>query len=80
MNNLIQKELGLFTLKKRRLRGDLITILQYVKSDDKEYRGSLFTRNYMEKVTGNWYKMHQETLHLHTINIFLYSKSNQSLT
>lgn len=69
-----------FTLKKRRLRGDLITILQYVKSDYKEYRGSLFTRNYMEKVAGNWYKMYQETLHLHKINIFFYTKSNQSLT
>lgn len=56
------KELGLFTLEKRRQRRDFIKVFQYLKSGYKE--GSLFTRSHMEKTWGNRYKLHEERFHL----------------
>ncbi|GAB0176126.1 hypothetical protein GRJ2_000077800 [Grus japonensis] len=47
------RELGLFSLEKRRLRGELITMFQYLKGGYKEDGDSLFTRSHMEKIKGN---------------------------
>ncbi|GAB0184611.1 hypothetical protein GRJ2_000926400 [Grus japonensis] len=58
------KELGHFTLKKRKLRRDLITLFQYLNASYKENRRSLFTRSHMERTRGNGYKLHQERFHL----------------
>lgn len=58
------KQLGLFTLEKRRLRADLITVLQYLKGNQyltgscKDERAPLFTRIHMEKARGNGYNLH----------------------
>ncbi|GAB0182778.1 mitochondrial enolase superfamily member 1 [Grus japonensis] len=50
-------ELGSFSLEKRRVGGDLITMFQYLKGDYKEDGDSLFTRSHMEKMKGNWCKL-----------------------
>ena len=47
----------MFSLKKRRLRGDLITTFHYLKGGYKEDGDSLFTRSHMEKTRSNGYKL-----------------------
>lgn len=55
-----QKELGLFSLEKRRFEREIITIFQYNIPD----RGSLFMRSHMEKTRSNGWKLHWERFHL----------------
>ncbi|KAJ7409894.1 hypothetical protein BTVI_55197 [Pitangus sulphuratus] len=56
------KELGLFSLEKRMLRRDLITMFQYLKSTYTEDEGSLFTRSHMEKTRDEgWLQQWKET-------------------
>jgi len=43
------RELGLFSLEKRRLRGDLSTVFQYLKRGYEEDGDSIFTGIHMEK-------------------------------
>jgi len=50
-------ELGLFGMPKRMLRGDLLTMFQYLKGGYKEEKDSLFTRGHIEKMRGNGYKL-----------------------
>ncbi|GAB0178949.1 opsin-3-like [Grus japonensis] len=46
------RALGLFSLEKKRLRSDLITMFQYLKGGYKEDGDSFFTRSHMEKMRG----------------------------
>jgi len=51
------RKLGLFSLEKRRLRVDLITMFQYLKNGYKEDGDSLLTRSHTEKTRSNGYKL-----------------------
>jgi len=58
------REFGLFSLEKRRLRRDLITMFHCLKSGYKEDGDSLFTRSNVEKMRGSGYKLHLGTFRL----------------
>ena len=51
------KKLSLFSLEKRRLRGDLIAAFQYLREADKEEGSQLFEKVYNGRTIGNGFNL-----------------------
>uniref|UniRef100_A0A803TYM4 Reverse transcriptase domain-containing protein n=1 Tax=Anolis carolinensis TaxID=28377 RepID=A0A803TYM4_ANOCA len=65
------KELGMFSLQKRRLRGDMIAMCKYMKGSHREEGARLFSAALQTRTRNNGFKLQERRFHLNIRKNFL---------